>query len=105
MATELHSRSVQYDPRFMAGFTGGSAWAMARDISDGHVLVTDRTFARMKDREVDTLQFELDRLMRSVRGTQLEAGASREQQIRQRRLQRLTGAMRVLQNYIQRTRR
>jgi hypothetical protein len=78
---------------------------MARDISDGHVLVTERTFVRLKDREVDMLQFELDRLMRSVRGTQLAAGASQEMQVRQRRLQRLTGAMRMLQNYLQRTRR
>jgi hypothetical protein len=88
----------------MAGFAGGSAWAMARDISEGHVLVTERTFVRMKEREVDMLHFELDRLVRSIRGTQAQTGATQELQVRQRRLQRLTGAMRMLQSYVLRTR-
>jgi hypothetical protein len=88
----------------MGGFAGGSAWAMARDIGDGHVLVTERTFVRLKDREVDMLQFELDRLMRSIRGTQVQPGATQEFQARQRRLQKLAGAMRMLQNYVQKTR-
>lgn len=89
----------------MAGFPGGSAWAMARDISEGHLLVTERTFARLKDREMDSLGFELDRLLRSVRGSQPETGATREVQLRQRRLQRITGAKRMLTAYLQRTRR
>jgi len=89
----------------MAGFSGGSAWAMARDISQAHLLVTERTFSRLKDHELDTLRFELDRLLRSVRGTQPDTGDTKELQIRQRRMQRLTGAMRMLQAYILRTRR
>lgn len=78
---------------------------MARDISEGHLLVTERTFARLKDREMDSLGFELDRLLRSVRGSQPETGATREVQLRQRRLQRITGAKRMLTAYLQRTRR
>jgi len=89
----------------MAGFAGGSAWAMARDISEGHVLVTERTFSRMKGSDLDKLHFELDRVMRGVRGNQPETGATQELQIRQRRLQRLTSAKRILQNYLVKTRR
>lgn len=101
----LSAVRVQYDRGLMSGFPGGSAWAMARDICEAHLLVNERTFSRLKDREMDTLQFELDRLLRSVRGTQVETGATRETQMRQRRMQRLTGAKRMLQAYIQRTRR
>ena len=69
------------------------------------MLVTERTFTRMKDHEIDALHFELDRLMRSVRGNQPETGATQEVQIRQRRLQRLTSAKRMLASYLMKTRR
>ncbi len=96
---------VQYDRGLMAGFPGGSAWAMARDISEGHLLVTERTFSRMKDREMDKLNFEMERRLRSVRGAQPETGATRELQIRQRRMQRITSAKRMLMAYLVKTRR
>ena len=78
---------------------------MAREISEAHLLVTERTFTRMKDHEIDTLYFELDRLLRSVRGAQPATGATQELQIRQRRIQRLTSAKLMLQMYLQKTRR
>ncbi len=78
---------------------------MARDIGEGHVLVNERTFTRLKGHEMDKLQFEMDRLLRRVRGTQPALDATQELQLRQRRMQRLTGAQRMLQAYLQRTRR
>jgi hypothetical protein len=78
---------------------------MARDIGEGHVLVTERTFSRLKSHEMDKLQFELNRLLRRVRGAQPALDATKEVQLRQRRMQRLRGAQRVLQAYLQRTRR
>jgi hypothetical protein len=97
--------SLQYDRRAMAGFTGGSAWAMARDIAEGHVLVTERTLTRLKIQEMDKLQFELERLLRGVRGSQPPQDAIQEIRIRQRKLQRLTGAQRMLQAFLLRSRR
>jgi hypothetical protein len=89
----------------MAGFSGGSAWAMARDISEGHLQVNERTFMRLKNHEMDKLHFELDRLVRSIRGSQPALDDTPEIQTRQRRLQRLTGAQRMLSAYVLRSRR
>lgn len=97
--------AVQYDPGAMAAFSGGSAWAMARDIGEGHLQVTERTFTRLASQEMDKLQFELERLVRSIRGNQPALDDTVEIQIRQRRLQRLTGAQRMLNAYALRSRR
>jgi hypothetical protein len=35
----------------MASYLGGSAWAMAKDISEGYILVTERTFVRFESGE------------------------------------------------------
>jgi len=78
---------------------------MVRDIAEGHILVNERTFTRLKGEEMEKLQFELTRRMRSVRGQQPALDATREVQNRQRRLQRLAGARRILQAYQLRTRR
>ena len=96
---------MQYDRRAMAGFTGGSAWAMARDVAEGHVLVTERTLTRLEGHEMDKLQFELKRLLRSVRGSQPPLDAVKEIQIRQRKMQRLRGAQRLMKSFLLRRRR
>jgi hypothetical protein len=83
----------------MAGFSGGSAWAMARDIAEGHLLVNERTFTRLKSPELDKLHFELERLVRSIRGDQPSLDDIPEIQTRQRKLQRLVGAQRMLSAY------
>jgi len=89
----------------MAGFPGGSAWAMARDIAEAHVLVTERTFVRLKNHEMDKLQFEIDRRLRSIRGNQPALDATSELQLRHRRMQRLNGALMMMRAYLQRRRR
>jgi hypothetical protein len=78
-------------------FPGGSAWAMVRDIGEGYLLVTERTFARMPPTELDQVTFELDRKLREVRGDQPPLDATAELQLRNRRISRLVGAQRVLQ--------
>ena len=78
---------------------------MARDIAEAHVLVTERTFARLKNDEMTKLQFEIDRRLRSIRGNQPALDATRELQLRHRRLQRLNGALLMMRAYLQRSRR
>jgi hypothetical protein len=78
---------------------------MARDIAEAHVLVTVRTFERLKTHEMDKLQFELDRRLRSIRGNQPALDATAELQLRHRRLQRLTGALMMMRAYRQGRRR
>jgi len=84
-------------------FPSGSAWAMVRDIGEGYLLVTERTFVRLHVAELDQLSFELERRVREVRGNQPSLDDQKELQNRNRRLMRLVGAQRMLQSF--RTRR
>ena len=84
----------------MSPFAGGSPWAMARDIGEGYVLVTDRTFARMSRAEIDKLSFELERCLRDLRGTATAGLEAAELQRHNRKLLKLTGAQRVLRAHL-----
>lgn len=81
----------------MSPFLSGSAWAMARDIANGHVLVTDRTFRQLAATEIQKLTFELDRHVRELRADQPDlddVAAARE---RNQKLVRLTRVSRMIQ--------
>lgn len=86
----------------MATFSGGSAWAMAKDIAEGYVLVTDRTFQRLGQGEIDKLAFELERALRDVRGEQPDLDDLAAVQQRNRKLSRLTGAATMLRSHRER---
>src|SRR5215218_9222297 len=58
-----------YDPSPM-GFPGGSAYTMVRDVAEGYLLVTERTFKMMTRPELEQLTFEIDRHLRKLRGDQ-----------------------------------
>ncbi len=89
----------------MASFPGGSAWAMAKDIAEGYLICTDRTFLRFSAGELDQLAFELDRMQREVRGNQPALDDLPAIKLRNRKLQRLTGATTMLRGAQQRARR
>jgi hypothetical protein len=78
-------------------FPGGSAWAMVREVAEGYLLVTERTFVRLTAEELNQITFELDRRLREVRGEQPPLDATAELQLRNRRISRLVGAQRILQ--------
>lgn len=80
-------------------FPTGSAWSMARDISEGFVLVTERTFKALTRSDLDQLSFEIDRHLRDLRGEQPPLDDIPALQQRNRRLQRLTSALTVLRSY------
>ena len=88
----------------MASFPGGSAFAMARDIGGGFLLVTERTYQRFAVEELDQLAFELDRLLRDLRGEQPALDDLPAIQQRNRKLQRLNSALSMLRGYQQRVR-
>ena len=69
---------------------------MARDIGDGFVLVSERTFLRMSPSDMDKINFELDRRLREVRGSQPDQNDGQALQQRNRRLQRISHAKSVL---------
>lgn len=80
----------------MANFSGGSAWAMAKEVADGYVSVNERTFTRLKRPDLDKLTFELDRKMREIRADQPDLDDGDAVRLRSRRLQRLTAAKTML---------
>jgi hypothetical protein len=86
-------------------FMGGSAYAMAHQIGDGYILITERTFGRMMNPELEKLAFELDRLMREVRAEQPSLDDVQALQKRNRKISRLQGAMTMLQSYRMRAKR
>lgn len=86
----------------MGSFLGGSAWAMAKDISEGYILVTERTYVRLDAGELEQLAFELDRILRDVRGEQPNAADLDAVKFRNRRMSRLTGALSMLRSHQQR---
>jgi hypothetical protein len=80
-------------------FSGGSAYAMARDVAEGYLLVTERTFKTMSPSELDQLVFETDRYLRELRGEQPPLDDTPALQQRQRRMQRLNTALMIVRSY------
>jgi hypothetical protein len=83
----------------MGNFMGGSAWAMAQQIGDGFILVSERTFKRLERGELEKLAFEMDKLTREVRAAQPAIDDMPAVQQRNRKLSRLTGAVSQLRSY------
>lgn len=88
----------------MGNFMGGSAWAMAQQIGDGFILVSERTFKRLDRGELEKLAFEMDKLLREVRAAQPSIDDLSAVQQRNRKLSRLTGALNQLRSYQMRLR-
>lgn len=89
----------------MSNFIGGSAWAMARDIGAGFILVTERTLRRLGTSELDKLAFEMGRLLRDVRAEQPPLDDIMKLRARNQKLMRLSRAQRVVQAYRTKLRR
>jgi hypothetical protein len=91
-----------YHPR--VPFQSGSAYAMVRDIAEGYLLVTERTFRMLTATEVDLVNFELDRHVRELRGDQPALDDIPAIQVRNRKIQRLNSAAAILRSVRQRMR-
>lgn len=81
------------------GFPGGSAYAMARDVAEGYLLVTERTFKTLSRSDLDQLAFEIDRHLRELRGDQPALDDLPAIQTRQRKMQRLNSTLQMLRGY------
>jgi hypothetical protein len=80
-------------------FSGGSAYAMARDVAEGYLLITERNFKTMSRSDLDQLVFEFDRHLRELRGEQPPLDDVTALQQRQRRMQRLNTALMIVRSY------
>ena len=82
---------------------GGSAFGYARDIAEGFQVVTERSFKGLSRPEMDQLAFEIDRALREIRAEQVGADDLPMIQAKNRRIQRLNGAMMMMRGYRQKT--
>ncbi|HEX3531207.1 MAG TPA: hypothetical protein VGK45_18395 [Thermoanaerobaculia bacterium] len=80
-------------------FPGGSAYAMVRDISEGYLSVTERSFKLFTRPDIDQLSMEFDRLLRELRAEQTSLDDHAEMQKKQRKLQRVNTALVVMRAY------
>jgi len=82
----------------MSAFSGGSAYAMARDIADGYIIVTELTFKQFKPPDFQSFLFEADKLLREIRSTQAASDDVEGIKKRQRRMHRLQQALTIGNN-------
>lgn len=80
-------------------FPGGSAYNMVRDISEGFLSVTERSFRLFTRPDLDQLTMEFDRLLRELRAEMPSLDDHAELQKKQRKLQRLNTALVVMRAY------
>lgn len=82
------------------GYPGGSAYAMANSLMDGFIIPSPTTLKRLTIDELRTLKFECERLLRDMRGTVPDQSDGLALQRRNQKLQKLTGALSVLDNFL-----
>lgn len=80
----------------MANFSGGSAYAMSRDVGEGLILVNANTFKKYTMAEMKQLAFELDRVLKEVRADQPAQDDIQAIQKRGRKLTRVNQALMIL---------
>ena len=80
---------------------GGSAFGYARDIAEGFQVVTERSFKGLTRPEMDQLAFEIDRGLRDIRAEQVPIDDLPMIQAKNRKIQRLNGALMMMRSYRQ----
>lgn len=71
---------------------------MAKDIAEGYVMVTERTYQRFESAQLDQLAFEMERALRDIRSDLSALDDMPTIQQRNRKLQRLTQALSMLRS-------
>ena len=82
----------------MSVFLGGSAYTMVRDIAEGYVITSELTFKKFQPPDFQAFSFELDKLLRDIRGTVPPAGDVEATKKRHRKMQRLQQALTIANN-------
>jgi hypothetical protein len=81
----------------LANFMGGSAPAMASQISEGFILLSANTLKGFLPGDLANLRQEVDKLLREVRALTPPPDDAQAQQSRNRKIARLSGAIQVIQ--------
>jgi hypothetical protein len=84
----------------MPGFIGGSGSAMASQICEGYILLNKNTLRGWNGADLQTLRHEIDKLLREVRATVPPQDDAQQNQLRNRKIGRLSSAIQVVQAQI-----
>jgi hypothetical protein len=82
----------------MANFIGGSAYGMATQIAEGYLLLNHTHLKKLDRGELASLQFEINKVLTEARGNQPPLDDTQAQQLRNRKISRLTGALTMVQH-------
>jgi hypothetical protein len=82
----------------MSNFSGGSAYGMANQISQGYTVVNPLNLKRMSRAELGKLQFELQRIMTDLRSQQPGQDDTVALQTRNRKISRVRQALQVIEH-------
>ena len=82
----------------MSGFIGGSAFGMASQIAEGYLLLNHTHLKKLNKGELASLQHEIGRVLIEARGNQPPLDDVQAQQLRNRKISRLTGAQTMVQH-------
>jgi hypothetical protein len=80
----------------MGNFSGGSAYAMSREIADGFVLLNSHSLKKFTANELNQLGFELDRVQKEIRAEQPDPNDTMVIQRRGRKLGRISQALLII---------
>jgi hypothetical protein len=86
----------------MGNFMGGSAPAMANQIVEGYILLSQATLKGFTNPELTLLRFELEKLQRDARAEVPPQDDANAQQARNRRISRLNSALQVVSHQLTR---
>ena len=84
----------------MAGFLGGSAYAMATQIGEGYTLLNPVMLRKFSKPELQQLVFEMEKLQRETRAVNPPVEDQAALQAKNRRLGRLRQGLMVLNHQI-----
>jgi hypothetical protein len=82
----------------MANYMGGSAPAMANQISEGFILLSTNTLRGFGPGELTLLRFELEKLQRDARAEVPAQQDALAQAARNRKIARISSAIQVVSN-------
>ena len=85
----------------MGSFMGGSAPAMARQVCDGYTLLSPNSLKRLSFDQMKKLEFEMDKKLRATRGEQPDLSDQQALLLRNRRISRIEGQLRILRQTAQ----
>ena len=81
----------------MGNFLGGSAYAMARQIAEGFMLVSQTTLRRLTRHDLTQLQLEIQKILTDERANQPAPDDVKALQARNRKISRISNASQVIQ--------